>query len=240
VIHPLLDRLPRWGPVRAALSLAAVSVVPVAASLLIPPDLGDVRTGSDGVPIPWEPLTPGEAIVLAGVVLGIAAVVSGWLAGRAWRIRPWLGATVAIWVAWALAIGLLPLIAAILGLPLFTPVSCFTGCDAQLRSDEPFSGFIGGAAWLLGVLVIPYVAFFVGLALVAAVRHRWFVATVLAVIALHGTFNWFSVIVAGPPGTIPYACLAAGVTVWALWMRRNEAASSAVTTSRPGAGSVRR
>lgn len=193
--------------------------------------------GSVIEPIDWRPIPPVGALVLAASVIVPTALVGGWLGGLAWRRHQMLGVLVAISVAWALGIVLLPIAAGVLGLPLRAGISCaaLTFCEATLRDDRPLSGLVAYGQLVFGVVLVAYAllvpAFFYWLGRQAG----WFVVPVLSIIAAHAVVHWGVLSTRDLGAFVSYACLAIGMVVWALWMRRagrGETASN-VEAARP-------
>ena len=155
MIRRFADRRPIVGPVAVALVLALFSVGPVAWSLLVEPSASVLaHEGYVTEPIDWRPLAPFEAVALATVVIVPVALVAGWLGGLVWRRHAMVGVLVAITLAWALAIVLLPIAANLLGLPLRTGIFCLFGCEANLRDDQPLSGVIAYGQLVFTVVLV--------------------------------------------------------------------------------------
>jgi hypothetical protein len=215
--------------VGVAVALALVSVVPVAWSFLQAPN--DVeRLANEGYitpPVDWQPLPPHEALVLALAAVIPAALVGGTAGGLAWRWRRLAGAAVALLTAWPVAIVVLPLAAAVLGIHLRSGISCFTGCDALLRDDEPLGGpyaFLNYA--MLFVLFIPS-AIVPGVIAVVVSKFladwavRPTIVLVVSLLVLAAVYG-FPAAASGPGAVIPYVVLVVGVVIWTIWMDRHD------------------
>jgi hypothetical protein len=202
------------GPVSLALVLAAISIVPVAWTLL---DLNPGLWYWSYLEYPAR--TPQQAFLLATCAVVPAGLLGGFLGGLVRGRRPVAGAFVAMAVSWPVGITMLPLAATVLGIPMRDAIFCFDTCTPQLVSGEPFSGMHAYAYWAFSgiYMVVP-----VGLALLVAVI-AWQLArrgsstlgsafVVLAYVSMHALF------LLNRQAWIPFACLALGVIAWTAWL----------------------
>jgi hypothetical protein len=232
-------RLPEVGPVTAALVLALCSVIPVAWSLLVEPSASVLANeGYVTEPIDWRPLSPFEAFALATVVIVPVALVVGWLGGLVWRRHAMVGVLVTITLAWALGIVLLPIAANLLGLPLRTGIFCMFGCEANLRDDQPLSGVIAYAQLVFTVVLIAYALLIPAFVFWLGGKIGWYIVPVLAVIGGHAVVHWLAILSPTAGAQVPYACLAIGVVLWALWMQRSSRAARAALVAPPDDGAT--
>jgi hypothetical protein len=194
--------------VKLALVLGTASILPVAWWLRQPPDW-ELEPGG------WQEITIVQALVLALAAVIPAALAGSLLAGRLVRQHPAIAAFVAMTVSWWIGIGMLPLAAGALGIPLTAGLFCIDGCTAFLDYQEPFLGFTAFPISLIWTVVLwPYLAVPLVLGIVALVVRRRFV-TILFAIALHSGLSVGSIALGG---FLPYVCLAAGVLVWSVWL----------------------
>ena len=202
------------GPLITALLLAAVSIVPVAWSLLdLRPDMWYWSY------LPYPARTQSQALLLAASAVVPAALLGGYLGGLVHRQRPMIGALVALALSWPIGITMLPLAATILNLPMQDPVFCFDTCTPQLVSGEPLSGLEAYLYWTFGGL---YALMPAGIAIVLLV-----VATVIArkghptlatpfAVAAYASLHIFTLL---PwQAHAAFACLGLGVILWAAWL----------------------
>jgi hypothetical protein len=204
----------RWGPVVLAVALGILSVPFVAVALIQPFREGE-QDYLHAPPLDW----PG-ALVLALVSATTASVVGGSVGGMLVRSRPVIGALVAIGTAWPIAISMLSVTSAAFGISLRKAVVCIDECSASITDQGPFSGAIAYVGSLLGsaLLIFPPIAclllLIVGVALARRGRIVWAIVVVVGAYAALHTFSLFY------GGGIAMACLAIGVTIWAIKLRR--------------------
>lgn len=139
----------RHGPLIAAVMLGLISA-PIAALSILD---AAVPTASGGATL--APLTFLQALAMAVVCVLAAAAVAGSLAGAVVRRRPVLGFAIALFAAWPIAIGVLPLLPAAAGWPYEAARICFLSCSSTLLADMPQSGVIAYAYTLLAELLGP-------------------------------------------------------------------------------------
>ena len=235
--------IPLQRAVAAALALGILAIVPVAVSFnLEPPAQLIANEQFQSPPIDWTPMGLWQALALATITTGAAALVGGSAGAFAATRGAVRGGVVALVTAWATAIGVLPLAAGALGIHLRTGIVCVFGCEALLRDDQPLGGPAAYAEFLLGTafLVWPLIA------LAAAVIVVWTIVrarrgstpteaarspgqamaalfaivpiTAFAVVHGAGVVLMFS---SRQTGLIPYACLTVGVLLWAIWVDRS-------------------
>ena len=233
--------------VAAAILLAVLSIVPIALSFQVSPPAEVLANERWVTPsIDWRPMSALEALALATLVVLIGAVIGGSIGGLAWRTGRLWGGVAALASAWAASIVVMPLSAAALGIHLRTGIVCVFGCEALLRDDQPFSGPLGYATFLMGTatvagpLLMLAAIVLVGVS-VAAVLPRRTVGgsqaasgppatgahTIRSRIALLLALAGFAVVhgaglaltaTSGQTGLIPYVCLSVGVLAWTAWM----------------------
>jgi hypothetical protein len=51
-------------------------------------------------------------------------------------------------------------------------------------------------------------------------RVGWFIVPVLSIVAAHALVHWVALLSRDSGAQVPYACLAVGVVLWAMWLRR--------------------
>ena len=216
----------RAGPVLVALGLGLLSVPLVAWSLTVEPSARALANGPLDERIDWMPVVALDALLLAVVVIVPTSLIAGWLGGLAWRRWRLVGVAVAISLGWALGIVLLPIAASLLGIHLRAGITCtaLTFCQATLRDDELLSGATAYVELVAGVLLLmsaPVVPLIPIAALWLGRRAGRFVVPVLAVIGGHAIIHWMAIANQDPSAVVAYACLAVGVLLWALWLRRS-------------------
>jgi hypothetical protein len=229
----------------AAVMLALLSIAPVAASFnLAPPAdlIANKRFASP--PIDWQPIDIVHALVLAMVAVLVAALVGGIAGGFTWRRSPIWAGIVALATAWAAALGVLPVVAAVVGIHLRTGIVCIFGCEALLREDQPFGGLAAYAEFILGTAaltwpVIGLAAIGIVIMTIMSVRRRSgptgpatspsvpitrlrLVVPLGAFAVIHGA-GIAALSSSRQTGLIPYVCLSIGVVIWAAWLHRSSA-----------------
>jgi hypothetical protein len=221
----------RPGPIAVALFLALVST-PLAALSIWAVSTGTVNS-------PRQPVDYLDAVLMALVAVLVAGLVAGALGGAIARHWPVAGLVVAVFVAWPVAIALLPLTAAVLGFEYGGVWICIDGCFPWIRDDTLTSGigaylssfFLEAFGPLeVGVLLL-------GIGFVFSLRGHRVVAAGLG-LAGFVAVNWWTIAPAGfgswPYGVAAAAALVSGAAVWILpmwpWRRSTSAgrATSAV------------
>ena len=139
----------RYGPLIAAVMLAWVST-PFAALSILGSSVSTVTT-----PGTLVPLTFIQALAMAFVAVTAAALAAGTLAGAFVRRRPVLGLSIAVFLAWPIAIATLPVLPALLGWPFRAAMLCISACNPMLSGDAPLSGLIAYGQTLLVDLAGP-------------------------------------------------------------------------------------
>jgi hypothetical protein len=204
----------RAGPVGTAVGLGLLSVPLVAWTLVQVPAASKLaNVGWVQGPIDWHPMTLIQAILVAVVAVLPAAGAGGWAASRVRPSDRRFRVLVAMTIPWALAVVLLPVMAWALSVPLRAGIVCTSGCEAMLRSDQPWSGAIAYLEMALsGIVVFPAVALAAAAAWIAG-ELRWRTGMIVAVVFAHGAQHWVGIVWA--EGSLPYAALAVGVVIWA-------------------------
>jgi hypothetical protein len=233
--------------VLAAVALAALSIVPVALSLDMPPSADRLANrGFASGPIDWRPIGSSDAVLLSTLVVLIASLIGGTVGTLIWRKSRPAGGVSALASAWATAIVAMPPAAAALGIHLRTGIVCIMGCEALLRDDQPLGGITAYTEFLMGtaIVVSPIIALGAIAAVVwaaASVRRRSLAeeaddamrtdaspprprrrrlvlgSMILGFAVVHGAGIGLTAS-SDQTGLIPYLCLTAGAIAWALWL----------------------
>lgn len=118
-------------------------------------------------------------------------------------------------VSWWIGTGMLPLAAAVLGIPYTSGYFCIDWCTFFLDYQEPWLGFTAyPISFIWTVVLWPYLAVPLVIGVVALlVRRR--LMTILFAIAFHSGLSVGSIALGG---FVPYVCLAVGVLAWSLWL----------------------
>jgi hypothetical protein len=181
---------------------------------------------------PHPPVSLDIALRLAIAAVLAAGVIASLIGERVARRRPVAGVVVATLVAWAVAIGAIPIASSLLGLPYEGAWVCIDACEAQLRGSDPASGFAALAEShlldLVGPLEVAAPLAVAAWALSRSGRRRAAAATgIAAVVALNAWSMWFALPAA--------AALAFGAFLWVHPFLIRDGVPS--TTPRPSAGS---
>ncbi len=215
----------RAGPVLVALGLGLLSVPLVAWSLTVEPSARALANGPLDERIDGCRWRRSMRCCWRWSSSSRPRSSPGGSAGVAWRRWRLVGVAVAISLGWALGIVLLPIAASLLGIHLRAGITCtaLTFCQATLRDDELLSGATAYVELVAGVLLLmsaPVVPLIPIAALWLGRRAGRFVVPVLAVIGGHAIIHWIAIANQDPSAVVAYACLAVGVLLWALWLRR--------------------
>jgi hypothetical protein len=212
-------------PVALAVSLALISVVPVAWAL---------QTGLDRSTIEmvgWHPLGTEQALVLAFGSVIPASLLGGAVGGPVWTRRPTIAPFVALSVAWVVGIVALPLVAAAFEIPLRAGIVCADGCRPSLSNLDPLGGLPAyGEAVIVSLVAFPFLAIAAAL-LVLARRFRHPALWIVAWLSAHAALHYWTLGLGGGP---IYAMLMLGVVLWTgwLWARDVELPGFRTTTHR--------
>lgn len=213
------------GPVPTAVLLALGSIPLVAWSLqLVPPAWVLANEGWVTAPIEWRPMGWAAAIILAACAALPAALLAGYAGGLIWRLNRTAGLFTTLTLAWLTGIVMLPIAASVLDIPLRTGISCFFGCEANLRDDQPQSGAIAYAQLVLGSIPFLPGLLVPGVVLVIARRLRSLAFAFVGVVLAHGLVHVWAITQPTSGALIPYLCLVVGLAVWAYWLQLREAA----------------
>ena len=110
---------------------AVLSIIPVAWSL-------QMRTGRlAGHLADWRPMGWPGALALPGCAYLTAAVIGGYLGGRARVAHRVGGALIALAIAWPIGIAVLPAAATAVGVPLRAGIMCIDGCTRTSATASP-------------------------------------------------------------------------------------------------------
>lgn len=201
------------GPVLSAVALAVLSILPVAWSLTLVPQMADESGWRR--PLPWQALLVGGGAALISAV--VAGAAGGWIRRR-WAVT---GAAVALFTAWPVAIGLLPLLGSGAGATVRYGVNCIDACGppilSEVQPDTALTGWVQGLAvsMMLGITDIGAVLF--GAISLILARRRLprlaVISGVLAYASLHAMFFVFE-----PASIVGFVCLAVGVVIWWWWL----------------------
>jgi hypothetical protein len=218
----------RPGPIASAVFLALVSTPFAALSIQA------VSTGA--VNSPREPVEYLDAAGMALVAVLVAGVVAGALGGAISRHWPVAGLVVAVFVAWPVAIAMLPFTAALLGIEYGGVWICIDGCFPWIRDDSLTSGI---GAYLSSFFLEAFGPVEVGALLLLAGFgfSRYRLPVVASGFGLAGfvAVNWWTIAPAGfgswPYGVAAAATLVVGASVWILpmWPWRRSASGDHAT-----------
>jgi hypothetical protein len=223
------DRLTwRPGPIAVALLLALVST-PLAALSIWAASTGTVNS-------PRQPVDYLDAVLMGLVAVLVAGLVAGALGGAIARHRPVAGLVVAVFVAWPVAIAMLPFAAALYGIEYGGVWICFDACSPGIRGDSLSSG-IGTYlfSFVIGVLgPVEVGVLLLGIGFGFSLRGHPVVASALG-LAGFVAFNWWTIGPAGfgswPYGIPAAAALVVGAAAWIqpMWPWRRSASVGRAT-----------
>jgi hypothetical protein len=219
----LLSAVRRGGPVMSAVVLAMVSAPVVAVALLLPPSAAvlEIDPMTNLPRVEWQTMSPLDAGVLALAATCAAGLTGGYYGGRVVARHRLLAPFLAIAVAWPVAIVVLGIVAAVLHIPLRSPVDCAFGCDSWMGQGDALAGFAAYGRSVVFSIVLWEGVVVSLILMVIARRIGQHLFALCGVVATHAVINGWSILVA-PAATIAYACLAIGVVAWATWLRWRE------------------
>jgi len=220
----------RPGPISSALFLALVSTPFAALSIQA------VSTGT--VNSPRQPVDALDAAGMALMTVLVAGLVAGALGGAIARYWPVAGLVVAVFVAWPVAIAMLPSAAAVIGIEYKGAWICIDGCFPWIRDDSLTSGI---GAYLSSFFLEAFGPVEVGVLLLLAGFgcSRLRLPLVASGFGLAGfvAVNWWTIAPAGfgswPYGVPAAAALVVGAAVWILpmWPWRRSASVRRATSA---------
>jgi len=220
----------RPGPIAVALFLALVSTPFAALSIWA------VSTGT--VNSPRQPVDYLGAAGMALMAVLAAGLIAGALGGWIARYWPVAGLVVAVFVAWPVAIAMLPFAAAVIGIEYSGVEICIDACSHLIRGDSLTSGI---GAYLASFFLEFFGPVEVGVLLLGigygfSLRgHR--VAAAGLGLAGFVAVNWWTIAPAGfgswPYGVPAAAALVVGAAVWILpmWPWRRAASVGRATSA---------